>query len=251
MTERVIWKYWETRGIKPTYIDFISEKLANKTSARIVTVTKETLADYLPNLNPGIFNVEEMAHKADLIRTRLVEKYGGMWLDSDAVVLKNIDHLFDYLDDYSFVGFNDGASLSGNSKVRVNCFLSRPDGVVIKSWVARQEEILKTKLKFSWTEIGSDILHPLCQKNCDQVKILDFKLIAPIPWNQRERFYDVNELDGYIDDNTLMMMLHNKLVSDEIKRTPVAELVSSSTVLGQLLRYEDKTSSRLPSIHLM
>ena len=149
-TENVIWQYWETRGEKPAYIDGFHEIARRNSGVRIVLVTPETLDSYLPDIEPEIFRIEDVAHKADMIRTRLVMRHGGMWLDSDAVVLGDLNWLFERLKDHEFVGFNNACRLQRERPwVRVNCFLSRPNGTIVSEWV-RLQRLKLQQAAFRW-----------------------------------------------------------------------------------------------------
>ena len=110
MTSRIIWQYWETRGTKPKFIDRLRELAKKNSGVDTVLVTPETLRFYLPQLPDSILQIEELAHKADMIRTMLVMSHGGMWLDSDTIVPRDLNWLFDLLANYEFVGFNDAGS---------------------------------------------------------------------------------------------------------------------------------------------
>ena len=103
--EKIIWKYWENKPgcEKPEYIKFVDESLKKHTSAKIIEVNPNNLHEYLPDINPNINKLKKIAQKSDVIRANLLYKYGGMWLDSDTLVVRNIDHLFDYLNDHEVV----------------------------------------------------------------------------------------------------------------------------------------------------
>jgi hypothetical protein len=176
--ENIIWQYWETRGAKPKYIDGLFDIAKRNSGVEIILVTPKTLQEYLPDIEEDVLRIETLAHKADMIRTRLIWRYGGMWLDSDAVVLSDLNWLFEYLVHYEFVGFNnEGRLQSERPWVRVNCFLSRPGGRVVGEWVRVQRKRLP-KLKFEWSEIGAEALNPVCLANREIVKILPFERFA-------------------------------------------------------------------------
>ena len=84
--DRVIWQYWETRGEKPAFVDGLRELAVKNSGVEVILVTPESLTSYLDDIRDEIVQIRELAHKADMIRTRLVHRYGGMWLDTDALV---------------------------------------------------------------------------------------------------------------------------------------------------------------------
>ena len=157
-----IWQYWETKknSFKPAYIDLAFESVKKNSDVEVVLVTPENLNQFLPDLNPKILKIQELAHKSDLIRTRLIHKYGGFWLDSDAVVIKSLKELFDYLEGYEFVGFPPEDNI-----IRINCFGAKPNSKILKEWIDLQEQILEEKTEFNWDEVGSKPLTKSINKN--------------------------------------------------------------------------------------
>ena len=246
--ERVIWQYWETRAHKPKFIDGLRGIVERNAGAPVQLVTPDNITEFLPDLPNDIHRIHELAHKADMIRTMLLKTYGGMWLDSDAIVLKDLGFLFDLLEEYDFVGFNDNGQLKKNRNVflrriaplvRVNCFLARREGVVVSDWVEKQHQKFP-RTRFGWTEIGSELLHPICLKNKDIVKILDFKMICPIPWSDVEKFEHSNVPPASVfDDEIVMVMMSNKAMQDkglDFENFSVEQIAQKDVLLGRIMR---------------
>lgn len=144
--------------------------------------------EYLPDLPDAIHGIGELAHKADMIRTRLIARYGGMWLDSDALVMRDLNWLFDFLSEYDFVGFNTRGEITEERQgLSVNCFVARPRGEVVSRWVEAQNAKLE-KREFRWGEIGTELLDPICLEHRTKVKMLRFQLICPVPWKEVRLF---------------------------------------------------------------
>lgn len=89
-----LWTYWETpkNGSRPPYLDLCEETWHRHCGDdfKIVKVTPETVQDYVPDLIPEWRQIPVLAHKADYLRAVLVQRFGGIWLDSDIIVLKNL-----------------------------------------------------------------------------------------------------------------------------------------------------------------
>lgn len=236
---RTIWQYWETRGTKPGFVDGLLDLARRNSGCDVIQVTPETLSSYLPDLPEDLFRIEALAHKADMIRTLLVARHGGMWLDSDAIVLRDLNWLFNLLDEQEFVGFNDGGRLTeARPWVRINCFLSRAGGTVVSEWVRRQHAKFP-RTQYEWTEIGSDIVHPLCLEHRDRVNILPFELISPVPWDQVQAFAQKRPEAAAILAQCSMVMLSNesmKARAPDLRRFTCAELAAQDTLLGDVLR---------------
>jgi hypothetical protein len=205
----------------------------------VVLVTPQTLAGYLPDLPREILQIEEIAHKADMIRAMLVARHGGMWLDSDAIVLRDLNWIFDLLEDYEFVGFNKQARL-GESRpwMSVNCFASRPGGYIVQEWVNRQHKKFP-RVKFEWEEIGTEILHPLCLSRPELVKVLPFELICPVPWDQVAKFENSRTDNDEVFRDCPVVMLSNASLrkrAPALRRMTCQELADENHLLGAIMR---------------
>lgn len=233
-----IYQYWETRGTKPAYIDGLREIAAKNGRVPLTLVTLENLSTHLPDMPAAVRDIGELAHKADMIRAMLVHRHGGMWLDSDAVVLKPLDRLFAYLDDYDFVAFRSSERWRWwRAKVRVNCFLSRPGGRVVGEWMRRQHAKLP-RTTFEWNEIGSDVLHAVCMENRSIVKFLPFEQICPVTWDNVDAFSRAGDAQAIIRD-CLMVMMSNKSLTDRrsaLTAMTVEEIASRDWLISDLLR---------------
>jgi hypothetical protein len=240
MGENVIWQYWETRGEKPAFIDGLHEIARRNAGVKIVLVTPETLRDHLPDIEDGVFAIEDLAHKADMIRTRLVARHGGMWLDSDAVVLSDLNFLFDHLERHEFVGFNNEGRLQEKRPwVRVCCFLSRPNSAIVKRWVEAQAAKLP-RTKFAWAEIGAAMLNAICLEHAASAKVLPFEQICPIGPKKVEQFLAKDEaLAERIARDCFMVMLTNRALETRqiaLRRMSVAEIAAGDTVISAILK---------------
>jgi hypothetical protein len=235
----VIWQYWETKRSKPGYIDGLYELAKKNSGVKVIRVTPETLRIFLPNIPDDILQIKVMAHKADMIRALLVCEYGGMWLDSDAIVLKDLRWLFDLLQEYDFIGFDNKGRLT--PRLKINCFLARAGCHLMKEWVQAQH-IKLPKLKFGWSEIGTGLLGPLCVKqetSAIKIKILPFEHIAPIPWGKSDIFHSKKEDADKITNKAHMVMVHNSTLKGRhslFVNMTVEEIASENYLLSKILR---------------
>ena len=237
--KRIIWQYWETKEFKPLFVDELHQIAKKNSNVEIILVTPETLGQYIHDLPKEIFSIEEIAHKADMIRALLIYHHGGMWLDSDAIVLSDLNWLFDFLSEFDFVGFNDRGSFNNSPlNVRVNCFLSRPKSEVMKSWVESQHKKFP-KTKFAWTEVGTDLLDPIVLENKDTVKLLPFDMICPIKWDEVERFSSTWENSRRILRKTHVVMLSNKSLQQrnpKLAQMDLDKLSEDDTLIADIIK---------------
>lgn len=237
--ENIIWQYWETKDYKPLFVDGLHEIAKKNSGVKVIQVTPETLKHYIPDLPKEIFEIHVMAHKADMIRSLLIYHHGGMWLDSDAIVLSDLNWLFDMLSDYEFVGFNNKGSLHDSPlNVRINCFLSHPGSIILKSWLKSQHEKFP-QTEYTWTEIGTDLLDPIILEHQTSVKLLNFDLICPIKWNEVHRFSSKSENSRRIINEAHVVMLSNSSLqrgNKKIIHTPLQELSEEDTLIADIIK---------------
>ena len=96
--------FWQNEGNKKTPVHI---RLAHKTiekhcskSFRLTKLDEQNIYTYLPELKPYRKRLEsfEIAHRVDIYRVYLLYKYGGLYIDSDTVILKDPIDLISPLD---------------------------------------------------------------------------------------------------------------------------------------------------------
>ena len=104
-----IWMYWEDKpGVnKPNYLKLCYQTIIkNKgTSQQLHLLDQNSIYQYLPDLRTDLDQKCNIPQKADYIRLALLQRYGGIWLDSDIIIFRPLDKLFLLLNEYDFIGF--------------------------------------------------------------------------------------------------------------------------------------------------
>ena len=124
---RIIWMYWETMPgkKKPGYIDLCidSVKFNCGKCFDIRILDNKTIYEYLPEIKNIDLSHLNLPQKVDYYRYSLLEKYGGVWLDADILVLKCICPFYNKLKNSDYVGFGCGydkkickETMNGHSK---------------------------------------------------------------------------------------------------------------------------------------
>lgn len=104
-----IWMYWENKPgkMKPEYLNLCYETVVKncEQSFTINLLNEKTVYNFLPNLRRDLDQYMSIPQKTDLIRLSLLHKYGGIWVDSDTIVIRDLKPLWDKTKKHEYIGF--------------------------------------------------------------------------------------------------------------------------------------------------
>ncbi|MGD9489504.1 MAG: glycosyltransferase family 32 protein [Calditrichaceae bacterium] len=241
------WMYWENKkgSSKPEYLNLCLETIRkNRGATELILLDEKSVQDYI-TIPDIIQKTEKLAHKADYIRARLLYEYGGIWLDSDAILLKSISDAVDpFIEKYDFVG-------CGKEKGHPSIWFmaSRKGSPLIGQWIEKMDKTiydsvkksfsprhLKFQYTYPWSGIGYDILWPFSENY--PYYHHPFKTFAPLEWNEWETFFSSDKYPSdYVDDSTIGVMLYNKMMHDRLKTMSYKEIIGGDFLLARIFRY--------------
>jgi len=107
-----LWVYWELKNgaqKPPDYIELCFETIKKNSmkNFNLIFLNEKTIFNYLSSLRKDI-NELPIALKTDYIRVLLLEKYGGLWMDADIIMLNPLDEIAQMLNNNNkidFIGF--------------------------------------------------------------------------------------------------------------------------------------------------
>jgi len=134
----------------------------NGVGYKIHLLTDKNISDYIEDI-PHYFSNLCPAHQADFVRVNVICKYGGIWLDSDTIVVNSLDSLFDFIES------KNGFFIKENNETLSNgIFGSRPNTSLMIEWKKQMRNLLDIKLGIiDWCDIGKDMLQDIYHKNAD------------------------------------------------------------------------------------
>ena len=127
---------------RPVYLDLCYETIIKNCSDsfNIVLMDYKNVSHYLPNIRDDLMTkLKSIPMQTDYIRYSLLYTYGGVWLDFDTIVIKDIKPIYNLLKQYDFIGFGcyyDDASCIRNTgrPVPANWTLMvRPQNILFKN----------------------------------------------------------------------------------------------------------------------
>jgi hypothetical protein len=239
---RTIYMYWENRkgSARPAYLDLCLETIRRHSpSYDILLFDDRSVRELLPDLREDIFRTHEIAHRADYIRARIVHEYGGIWLDSDLVLLREIE-VEGALREHDFVGCG-----YEYGRPSIWFFAANKGASVLGKWIEGMDRVLDRKkrnplsrirsYRFKWAELGYDILWKLFEGY--DYHHYEFRRFAPVRWDDWEMFFREDVDPGEIvDRETIAVMLYNKFMFEPLRDLTREDLLASGNLLGKLYR---------------
>jgi hypothetical protein len=236
VSAKVIWLYWENaagRARRPPFIDACIESIhRNRGSADIVVLDPSIVDSYVSNLASEWRTISTIAHRADYVRARVLSQHGGLWLDVDAIAVRQLDIVLDLLDSRDLVGWINPQGL-----VSVGFLASRPGTTAINRWVEAQDEYLhETRFEvLAWNAIGSAMLSRFVRP--PDIYSLDQRLIAPISWYEANLLFSrTQSLRHWVSRDTLVIQLYNRETGVRLSSFAYEDLMSSNMLMSRLLR---------------
>lgn len=228
--------YWE--GPQPSLISLLRKLIFKHSNEgenyKPIFLNDANIADYIDI--PEFYNNMIYAHKADFIRAAVVNKFGGIYIDSDTLVTPSMLNMFDLLEsnDGFFVRTIEGHICNG-------IFGSKKQTDFMQKW----EEIIRMKIdrwqgKFGWTEIGSKVInYEIDQSLLSNYQVLDGPgTVYPVFWkNCVDEFLNkpVSNISKIRKTYQPAIVLVNSVYKAVQEKTE-EELMMLKNPLGQLLR---------------
>jgi hypothetical protein len=184
MDSRNVFLYWT--GKDYTLINILRKLIyfhsTNGKGYKVHLITDKNIREYIETIPDYFFNLSP-AHQADFVRVHVVCDYGGLWLDSDILILDALDSIFDIIEN------KNGVFIKENNIICNGMFGSKKQTPLMKEWKSKLIEILNEKKQnIHWTEIGNSLLENLykTQTNLyDNYTILNgLESVYPVPWDR-------------------------------------------------------------------
>jgi mannosyltransferase OCH1-like enzyme len=193
---KIIWSYWDN----PEVPDFVTKCRKNwvkfAPNYEIRYLNKNNIENYITNMPENWQNLPPY-RQADILRLKLLEKYGGIWMDASILLLENPD---------KFVG--DDITLfitpitTNADPIYENWFIaSTPNNEIIKKWVVEVEKALKNPEVY---------IESSSEYNKKLVNNPEYLICHLALRNIYDNHKDIFKNGKYIDSNTTAFYEHNK-----------------------------------------
>lgn len=153
--ERNLFLYWEgpDYSLISLFRKLIYLHSKNGKGYKVHLINHKNVHEYIKDL-PKCFFKLKLAHQADVVRVNVICDYGGIWIDSDTIVVDKLDGLFDYLET------KDGFFILEDKNHRLcnGVFGSRPNTDLMRKW---KEHAKHAHPNMRWTDIGEVALRSI------------------------------------------------------------------------------------------
>lgn len=228
-TKNNVFLYWVGKEYKLITLlrNLIYLHAHNGTGYNVHLITDKNVNDYIKDI-PSFFSDMKPARQADFVRVCVIRERGGMWIDSDTLIIDTLDTLFDVINK------QDGFFILENNELLWNgIFGSKPNTPLMNKWY---EDMMITldekKANFHWTAIGSTILenikktYPEYYSNYKIFNGLDN--LYPVYYkHSTQRFFD-NPYDHYktiIRDYQPLIALSNRVYKKASQYDTISNMV--------------------------
>ena len=226
-----VWLYWE--GELPEWIRACQKTVFNHVD-NVQLLNPESFAELRDSELDIQLNDLYVAHRADFIRAFLLKKFGGLWVDSDCVVLKSLQPLMNILNMYEFVGYRER---SGDV---TNNFM----GASLKSTIAagyydRVCQILRSGQSIEWLTIGSQALTATLNEGKTSWYELKVDQIQPICWSNPSAFFQKANDEVHkqmLNPNSYCYMVSSNMVRGYLEENQYKNILDNDTFFSYLLR---------------
>jgi hypothetical protein len=185
MESRNIYLYWVGKEYRLISIlrKLIHLHSTNGIGYKVHLITDKNIKDYIKNI-PDYFYTLSPNHQSDFVRINVICDYGGIWLDSDTIVLSSLDSLFDFIESKNGFFIKED-----NTTLCPGVFGSRANTPLMVELKTEMMKILDKKQdKMRWAEISCDMLQNLYNKNSrlyDNYKIFNgLDNLYPVNWDK-------------------------------------------------------------------
>jgi hypothetical protein len=227
-----VWSYWE--GPCPAWIHACRRSIV--AAAPRVRVLSRQQFDELWDADRDI-DLSRLgpAQRADFIRMFLLQRYGGLWVDADCLVMQPLQPILDLLARHDMVGHRERSGLVSNG------FLgARAGSRLARRVYERVCAILRSRRPLGWTTIGSEPLSAEIAADASGWHELPCARVQPICWSRPAEFFverDRAAHESVRDHDAICYMLSNTEIRKHLAGYPKTDLMRPATFFSHVLRH--------------
>ena len=236
--DRAIWTYWEDPpgGSRPAYLDLCLETIrAHSEELEVRVLGRADSARWLPEMDVERWELLPAPnYRSDYVRSRVLQRYGGIWADIDTIVIGALPDLLIEVDDESRV-VCWGRELG---RCFTNLCGAAPGSSFVDAWVEEQDNVLDSSSDWSllgYSALAQDVTWHMSRRF--PWKALPMERLAPVPWYQWRRFFSRTESPRrLLSGSPLTIVLWNAVMAPRLRHFQREDLLRGRILLSRLLR---------------
>jgi SAM-dependent methyltransferase len=225
-----VWLYWE--GDLPKWVEQCHATIfAHEKQARLLDRAEfELIWDRDRDIDIGHLLP---AQRADFIRSFLLWRHGGIWLDSDCLLMRGLAEIQALLERHEFVAHRDRQGLFPNG------FIGAAPGSRIAAELYRRVcERLRSRRPLGWISLGGEPLTQILLATSANWHELRCERIQPVCWSHPEAFFAIADAavhETQFDPQAITYMLSQTKVMEYQRQNPGKDLLAEGTFFRFLL----------------
>jgi len=225
-----VWMYWE--GDCPEWIKECQKTVfAHYDDVRLLSREDfDRLRDRDREIDLRALHV---AHRADYVRAFLLARYGGMWVDSDCLVMKSLRAILDKLVEYDFVAHRERSGYVSNAFIA-----ARSGSQVASALYQRVCDILRSRRPVGWISLGGESLTEILKTTPAPWHQIECERVQPICWSNPGAFFAQKSREQHerdFDPRAICYMISNTEVRKFQSQQPCMNLLAQDTFFNYLL----------------
>jgi hypothetical protein len=180
----------------------------------------------------------EPAHRADYARAWLLARHGGIWLDSDCILMGPLDTVRAALATHGFVAHRDRQGYYPNGFIA-----AAPGNPTADLFYRAVAGRLRDGKPLSWISLGGEPLTRLLRSRRAAFQELPCAAIQPICWSRPELFFrrgsEAEHARSFMPD-ALTYMLSNTQVAAFAEKHPGADLLAPDSFFSFVMARSQK-----------
>ncbi len=232
--KQTIWMFWDnvSAAPRPEYLDLCEESIRKHCSAFTVhVVNSNNVKDYLPDLREDWFDMTDVVYKSEYIRYKLLYEHGGIWLDSDLIVMNDLSPIMEKTSDFAATYPKDRNSQEPSSGL----LASVPQGKTISRILNDANKKMEQK-EIRWGDLGPQHLWSHVQNG---YLALPPELCMPIRYQDHTQFTSTQDISSFYTEGMYCFMLYNVMFKKEKSRILSMnreELLEGDMLISQIFR---------------
>lgn len=202
-----IWLYWE--GHMPDYLSLCC-KTVFAHNDNVVLLDRASFDPLFEHDRDITIDVLALNHKSDFIRAYLLKHYGGLYIDVDCVVMRNLSPVLEKAIEFGFASYREPQGY-----MSCNFMASLADGEVITDHYNAVCATLRSGQHLDWLDIASVPMEKAIASHPGKSFLWPTEQIMPIAWQASEQFCvrrSDEEHERYLEREAFCYLLSNNTI---------------------------------------